>query len=309
MLAQITLTNGITIPRKDYAEAIAQESKLETNRVYELIRLCETDGDMDEDSPREEYDLMERICEDVQRTQDILDGKVTVKELNLTVLPANEMTSQEIAIVEAARTTSLSNGYSSLAERFDFGPEMNQFKIKSGSIASPVDYGAAIGLGIDMARKGAWITGDAISALLAIGHENAIIQIAADARLNYSTISNQYRTALAVPPHKRALISPSVAQEIVTAKYSDDPKENDKKKTELLDEAIKEHWNCSEARSHSKMARGHDEPITSGTPKRKNPELEIDRLNCIINEVAALLDDGKVKEALKTLKQEIKSRK
>lgn len=305
MLATLTLENGITVPRKDYAESLAIENKLAVNDIYSLMRACETDEDLDDEAPKEWFDVVERICMDVDRTKDLAAGKTTIKEINLSIVSAKDMNAQEVSIVQAAKDTGLANGYSDLSSRLDFGADMNQCKPKVGAIVSPADFGAAIGMGFDMASKGMWIAGDAIAQLLAMGHENAVTQIAADLKLAYSTVSNYYRTALAVPSHQRALLPPSVAQEIVTAKYSEDKKENEEKRKALLSEAIAEKWNCSEARSHVKAAKGHDAPIDPKKEKQKNLELEVDRLQCIIREAYGLLAEGDAKGALKILKPEI----
>ena len=53
-------------------------------------------------------------------------------------------------------------------------------------------------------------------------------------------------------------LSPTVAIEIATAKFSDDEVENNKQVLELIQQARSEKWSCAEARSHVKMVKGQE---------------------------------------------------
>jgi hypothetical protein len=111
-------------------------------------------------------------------------------------------------------------------------------------------------MGVDMSSKGMWLAGDGIRYLYATGHENVLTQIASSLKLSYSHVSNWHRAASRIPLHLRNEISPTVAVEIATAKFSDDEQENNKKVLQLVEQARKEKWSCQEARSHVRAEKG-----------------------------------------------------
>jgi hypothetical protein len=181
-----------------------------------------------------------------------------VDELPVELVKQASTVGTEQSILDSALSSRLDNSYSRLSERFDFGEFMTQFRPKDGTIPTPEDYAAAIGMGVDMSSKGMWLAGDGISNLIRMGHENVVYQIAASLKMSYSAVSNWHRTAQRIPLHYRHEISPTVAVEIATAKFSEDESENNAKIKELINQAREEKWSCAEARSHVRMEKGQE---------------------------------------------------
>jgi hypothetical protein len=237
------------VSRKELADLLGSKHGVDRKTTLSLMRLYEEDQELDEETPKEQCDLVEEFHQIVEFT----DGETDKLELELV-----SSSGSEESILAAAVNSRLDNAYSKLSQRFDFGEFMTQFEPREGTIPEPEDYAAAIGLGVDMSSKGMWLAGDGISALLRMGHENVVHQIAASLKMSYSAVSNWHRTAQRIPAHQRHEISPTVALEIATAKFSDDEEENSGKIRELLDKARKEGWSGSEARSHVRMEKGKE---------------------------------------------------
>jgi hypothetical protein len=238
--------------RMQFAEMLAAKHKTDVKTALTLIKVCEKEDEIEEDSPTNHYALLEEACHIIEYT----DGNVD--ELPVAICKPEFEVGSDQSILDAAIDTRLDNGYSKLAERYDFGPHMTQFKPKAGVIPTPEDYAGAIGMGVDMSSKGMWLAGDGIRHLMAMGHENVLAQIAASLKLSYSHVSNWHRAAQRIPIHLRHEISPTVAIEIATAKFSDNEIENNKQVLELVQQARAEKWSCAEARSHVKMLKGQE---------------------------------------------------
>lgn len=241
-----------TLNRMQFAEMLAAKHKTDVKTALKLIKCCEQEDEIDEDSPVNHYALLEEACHVIAYT----DGEV--EELPVTICKPEFQVGSEQSILDSALNTRLDNGYSVLSERFDFGEYMTQFKPKSGVVPTAEDYAAAIGMGVDMSSKGMWLAGDGISHLMAMGHENVLAQIAASLKLSYSHIANWHRAAQRIPIHFRHELSPTVAVEIATARFSDDEVENNKQVLQLVEQARKEKWSCQEARSHVRMLKGKE---------------------------------------------------
>lgn len=241
-----------TITRQQLAEMLAGKYKTDIKTALKLISICEREDELDEDSPNNHFALLEEACAIIAFDR----GEIDAKELKMTIVKQETEIGTEESILEAALNTRLDNGYSKLSERYDFGEFMTQFKPKEGIIPTPEDYAAAIGMGVDMSSKGMWLAGDGIRYLYATGHENVLTQIAASLKMSYSHVSNWHRAAARIPAHLRNEISPTVAVEIATAKFSEDEQENNRKVLQLVDQARKEKWSCQEARSHVKAEKG-----------------------------------------------------
>jgi hypothetical protein len=241
-----------TITRQQLSEMLAGKYKTDIKTAAKLISICEREEELDEDAPNNHFALLEEACAIIAFDR----GEIDAKELKMTIVKQETEIGTEESILEAALNTRLDNGYSKLSERYDFGEFMTQFKPKEGIIPTPEDYAAAIGMGVDMSSKGMWLAGDGIRYLYATGHENVLTQIASSLKMSYSHVSNWHRAAARIPAHLRNEISPTVAVEIATAKFSDDEQENNRKVLQLVDQARKEKWSCQEARSHVKAEKG-----------------------------------------------------
>jgi hypothetical protein len=241
-----------TITRLQFAEMLSAKHKTDVKTALKLIRCCEEEDEIDEDSPNNHYALLEEACHIVAFTEGEVD------ELPVAICKPEFDEGSEQSILDSAINTRLDNGYTRLSERYDFGEYMTQFKPKAGVIPTAEDYAAAIGMGVDMSSKGMWLAGDGISHLMAMGHDNVLAQIAASLKLSYSHIANWHRAAQRIPIHFRHEISPTVAVEIATARFSDNEIENNKQVLQLVEQARKEKWSCQEARSHVRMLKGKE---------------------------------------------------
>jgi hypothetical protein len=239
-----------SMSRQQLAEMLATKHKTEVKTALKLVACCEREDEIDEDSPKNHWALLEEACAIISYS----DGDT--EEIPLELVKQED--GSEKSILDSALQSRLDNSYSRLAERFDFGEYMTQFRPKDGTIPTAEDYAAAIGMGVDMSSKGMWLAGDGISNLIRLGHENVVYQIAASLKMSYSAVSNWHRTAQRIPLHQRHEISPTVAVEIATAKFSEDEVENNAKIKELIDLARREQWTCSEARSHVRMIKGKE---------------------------------------------------
>jgi transcriptional regulator with XRE-family HTH domain len=248
---QFSTPKGI-LTRQQLSEMLAGKYKTDIKTASRLISICERDDEIEEDAPNNYFALIEEACAIIAFDR----GEIDAKELKMTIVKQEFAAGTEESILEAALNTRLDNGYSKLAERYDFGEFMTQFKPKDGIVPTPEDYAAAIGMGVDMSSKGMWLAGDGIRYLYATGHENVLTQIAANLKMSYSHVSNWHRASARIPAHLRNEISPTVAVEIATAKFSDDEQENNKKILQLVDQARKEKWSCQEARSHVRAEKG-----------------------------------------------------
>lgn len=251
------------ITRMDLAEMLSIKHKTDVKTALKLIKTCEQDDEIDEDSPANHFELLEEACAILAYDR----GEIDAKELKFSIVKAEAQLGTEQSILEAAVNTGMHNGYTALAEKYDFA-NLTQFVPKAGVVPCPEDYAAAIGLGVDMSSKGMWIAGEGIRHLYALGFENVVTQIAASLKLSYSHVSGWHRAAQRVPLKYRAEISPTVAVEIACSKYSDDEATNNKKVIELVEQACKEGWTALEARSHVRMEQGK-EPLAK-TPKGAN---------------------------------------
>jgi len=249
--ATFNTQNG-SVTRQEFAEMLAIKHKTDLKTALKLISCCERDEEIDEDAPKNHWALLEEACAIIQFDSGEID------ELPVELVKQVSAQGTEQSILDAAISSRLDNSYSKLSERFDFGEYMTQFKPKDGTIPTPEDYAAAIGMGVDMSSKGMWLAGDGISNLIRLGHENVVYQIAASLKMSYSAVSNWHRTAQRIPMHQRHEISPTVAVEIATAKFSENEVENNAKIKELIDLARREQWTCSEARSHVRMIKGKE---------------------------------------------------
>ena len=237
--------------------------KTDVKTALKLIKCCEQDDEIDEDSPANHFELLEEACAILAYDR----GEIDAKELKFSIVKAEAQLGTEQSILEAAVNTGMHNGYTALAEKYDFA-NLTQFTPKAGVVPCPEDYAAAIGLGVDMSSKGMWIAGEGIRHLYALGFENIVTQIAASLKLSYSHVSGWHRAAQRVPLKYRSEISPTVAVEIACSKYSDDEATNNRKVIELVEQACKEGWTALEARSHVRMEQGK-EPLAK-TPKCAN---------------------------------------
>ena len=241
------------IERTQLAEMLSAKYKTDVKTALRLIKVCEQDDMIDEDAPPNHFELLEEACAILAFDR----GEIDAKELKMTIVKEELKQGTEQSILEAAITTGMHNGYSALAERYEFN-NLTQFTPREGVIPCPEDYAAAIGLGVDMSSKGMWLAGEGIRHLYALGYENVVTQIAANLKLSYSHVSAWARTAQRIPIKYRSEISPTVAVEIACSKYSEDEKENNKKVIELVEKACKEGWTALEARSHVRMEQGRE---------------------------------------------------
>jgi len=262
-----------------------------TEDVRQMLIVCQTEAEMPDDTESYWYELCEECCQDLERSNQLqkdLDNmpdtqpnepaetlipEPTSPATTLEVVPDGKTEeSLDAAIVAAACKTRLDNGYSELASVFEFGEGMLSVKVKEGAIATSVEDGALLGFGLDLGKRGFYLALEGANRLLVKGKENSFNQICAQLGIAASTLYGQLRALPYFTPEARQLLAPTVIVEIATAKFSDDPKENDKIKTEMVAEAIENKWDSGEARSAVRHRRGVDEPIDPSLSAKNKPK-------------------------------------
>lgn len=297
----IISTQNEPIPFETYCKQKAEEanarwkgSSYTAENVLQLAQLCQTDQELDSENPKETFQLLEEICQDIERSRELeaqfggipevveesekgcectmsektlgdgcqicnpemaqqiqeengadLETSETVVELEVV---QEELNSQDILIVESAKNATVDD-LNTLSDRFDFGTDdCPQVKARPGAITTPMDYAVMIGAGYKMGAKSIWIVWEAIAHLRALGKDDAVEQIGADLQMSRSTLYNGANTCKRIAPNIRALIPPTVAQEICTARFSKDAQKNEEVIQELLEQAATERFSCTEAR-------------------------------------------------------------
>lgn len=308
----IISTQNEPIPFETYCKQKAEEanarwkgSSYTAENVLQLAQLCQTDQELDSENPKETFQLLEEICQDIERSKELEaqfggipevveqpekgcectmtekalgDGCQTcnpemaqqIQEENAADLETSETVvdfdpeeepeyadleivqdepnSQDILIVESAKNATVDD-LTTLSDRFDFGTDdCPQVKARPGAITTPMDYAVMIGAGYKMGAKSIWIVWEAIAHLRALGKDDAVEQIGADLQMSRSTLYNGANTCKRIAPSIRALIPPTVAQEICTARFSKDAQKNEEVIQELLEQAASERFSCTEAR-------------------------------------------------------------
>lgn len=263
------------IKSAEFAEQYPKEN-ITPEVVDRMISACQhPERPWEEESSHDLDQAMENVCQCLED-----------QPQELEVVPEGQWTpnSQEAAMLETIRTASLQSGtFSELREKFEFGADLKDFRLKEGAIATPFDYSKILGMGWRMAESGRFLVADSVAVLYAMGFENVLLQGASMLKLEYSTISNWHRLAQRVKGEDRNNIAFSVAQEIALPRYSKDEEENSKAIKELLDKAKQEGWNSTEARAHSQLKRGK---TSKSSKKDESPQYV-----CILNGEYFLTND------------------
>jgi hypothetical protein len=146
---------------------------------------------------------------------------------------------------------------------------MTVVRVREGAIVTPQDWGSLLGLSVDLGRKAAYLMGAAVNALMVSGHENSVVQFAAEVGADPTTLYNHAKVCRLVPAEKRLGLYPSVVQEIATRRYDEDEDKNAAIVLELVDQARENNWTCQEARSHSLAKKKGEEPEDKGPTKKE----------------------------------------
>jgi len=110
------------VSRMDLAEMLSIKYKTDVKTALKLIKCCEQDDEIDEDSPANHFELLEEACAILSFDR----GEITAKELKMSIVRQDYKEGTEESILEAAITTGMHNGYSSLAEKYEFA-NLTQF--------------------------------------------------------------------------------------------------------------------------------------------------------------------------------------
>lgn len=237
------------IKSAEFAEQYPKEN-ITPEVVDRMISACQhPERPWEEESSHDLDQAMENVCQCLESQP---------KELE--VVPEGQWTpnSQEAAMIEVVRNSSLESGaFSKIREKFDLGEGMLQLTPRAGTVITPHDFAACIGVGWRMAESGKYLVASAIVALRAYNlYDNVLDQVAGMLRLNYSTLSNLERTAKRVPEEYRKALPFTIAQEIACAKYDADPEKNQSAINDLLKEAQVHGWSSDEAREAVRKRQG-----------------------------------------------------
>lgn len=241
--------------------------------IQKMVDVCRSGDDLPEDSPKEDYEIIEAICQLLEQSKQweaAHTGPETPAGGPLTEEPAQECSvvvceptlSTEELIVQGAKEARLDNGaYQKLSEIFEFGDDMTSIRTREGAIETPEHAGMLLGLGANMGKCGLWLCIQGAQRLLVQGHSNAMEQVCADLKLSPQSIYNYVGCIPYATPEARRALPPTVLVELCRGRYAEDDAENERVKKELVQEAIQGKWDSSEARSHARMRKGKDEPL------------------------------------------------
>jgi hypothetical protein len=212
----------------------------------------------------------------------------------------------ELQIVNAAKSASKAS-YTELRDLFDFGDNLAYVKVKDGAIVTPADWGKVWGFAADWTYSAGWVMADAAAHLEALGFVDSLTQLAADFKLAKSTAYNYCRVARRVPCNSEARKSLPLTTcvEIAAGRYDDDEKKNQEVIDELLQSAINDGWNASEARSHARMRKGKDDPV-EGRPSLREQLSAQDRRIMFLEETFREILIA-AEEGLKVLREDMRA--
>jgi hypothetical protein len=314
---RIFLEDGTSISQKQFSEQKATEFSERYRQIpvlftpkciHRFIAICDRQEEWPEDEGEETMACIAEICTALEasrriESQHASNAPESPASASLEVIqpeqPDKNLNTEEL-ILRGATEASLANGaYQKLSEVFTFDEGMTEIREKDGAIVTPEHDGMLLGLGNNLGKIGVWLCIQGAQRLIAKGHSIAFEQACDSLKIAPSTLYNYLRCLPNVTPEIKKSLPITVIAEICTAKYSDDKAENDQAKNELLREALAGGWSAAEARSHSKMRRGHDEEITDGT--RKPAKDRIAELESALQGLLDCISETKGEEAFEAV--------
>lgn len=286
---------GKELSRKEFIEAKAKEYTrkykgvdVPTHHVKALLEIAEANEDLAEDSAKEHLEILDDLKKSIQEEspEPIEEESKESQILNLAL--SNEVNVQEID---------------------------SKFKVTATGVeildASAGEIGNKLRRMLEVNEFSMWAIGDLGNALQDLGGENIIDNMCAKTQLSPSRVYRHMATARAIPREKRTVnVLPSVVEEIVAPRLSDDAKEDARLKEELLKQAQEEKWDTKEARSHANAARvvpkqnkgpkatgrylviDHNKKLISLTIELESPDYQDGVIVVDIKEKKTLINDG-----------------
>lgn len=286
--------------------------------IQKMVDVCRNGDDLPEDSPKEDYEIIETICQLLEQSKQWEAARAapeTPAEPCLTEEPDKApvileatLSTNELVLKGALETRLDNGGYSRLAEVFVFDDDMLNLRTKDGAIETPEHAGMLMGLGADLGKRGIWLCIQGAQRLMVKGLSEAMEQVCASLKLSPQSVYNYLGTLPYATPEARKTLPPTVLVELCRGRYADDDAENDRVKKELVQEAIQGGWDSSEARSHARMRKGKDEPV-EGRPSLREQlsaqDREISRLKQALrdiydiqNSMSTLIDWAEIDKAM-----------
>ena len=286
MLGEIKTTNGVTLPRLEYAQSQAVKWSCTVEDVLLAMATCERDeSDLPEDWAGNLLEMTEECCADIANSGGSVGFLVQEHAHNgaLTVQPAAG-NSQDAQMVNAAREVTAANGFQKLDAYFEFGEGFDDLTPKKDAIVTPIQYAEATAFGMAMGEAGAKITAKALRHLHLLNKDIAIEQICADRKRAHSTVYGLLRAELRIPLNHpaRKTCNFTTLQIIANTKFTSDEKENDKIRLEGYDEAHERKMDTDEARSWVSMRK---EEFGGTKPGRKSPKERIKELEEMLGKI------------------------
>jgi hypothetical protein len=240
-----------------YAGKKYKSLKLESAQVKKLVQLAVKGEELADEVPDELKELFKKVEADVEAAKDAAAEAAAEEDRKLKEEEEKEAAAKsvELELVEYGKSSPVA--MSNFSEKFDLGEGMSQC-VPKGEVTLQ-DWVGAFAFGVALESGSQWIIGDSVVALENAGQENVVIQLSAQLNKAYPTVSGYARAARAFPPDSRKPGLPfTTYREIGNAKFSDDPKKDQKAKEKLLDKAVKEKLSTPEVRSHVRMEQGKE---------------------------------------------------
>lgn len=263
------------LDRKGYvSEVLATLTKpqkalnLEAKHINVLLDLAIEGNEPEDGTPEGVIELFEEIKTAYTAAKEAFDEREdeankAAKEEEAAKLKKEKESKVLVASINEA--PSGNEAMESFREKFDLGENLNQCVPKDGVEVSLKDWVGVLSFGIGLENASQWIIGDAAVALEDAGHEDVVVQIAAQFKKSYPTISGYARTSRAFPTEKRdSSISFTAYREIGNAKFEGDEKKVAKLREKLVGEVKKGQLSAIETRDIVRAAQGK-EPSTPST--------------------------------------------
>lgn len=262
------------LDRKSYvSEVLANLTKpqkelgLEAKHINALIDLAIEGNEPEEETPDGVKELFETIKEQYEAAKEAFDEREEeankeAKEAEKAKLEKDKETKSLVEYVNEAPTGS--DAMETFREKFDLGDNLNQCVPKEGVEVTLKDWVGVLSLGIGLENASQWIIGDAAVALEEAGHEDVVVQIAAQFKKSYPTISGYARTSRAFPALKRdSSISFTAYREIGNAKFDGTEAKVAKLRDKLVADVKKNQWSAIETRDAVRTLQGKEKPTGS----------------------------------------------
>lgn len=233
--------------------------EIPVDTVKALLGIVLKKEELATDASDEHVKAFELITADTESAKEHLEELTAVEEEKSKTEAAEQEKKRtyEASLILASKDAKVISNFNDVFDTTN----RNRCVAKDGVTDEQLVGGLAYGFSLQSYSQ--WVIGDIVVALEDRGHDNVVIQLCADFKQSYSTISNAARVCRAVKPEERDnyTLPFSTIREIVLANYEDDEKKNIVARKKLLDKAQKGGFDQKEARAAVRIAQGKEESL------------------------------------------------